>query len=191
MLVFYHTWKRIFSMCFFSNFLHSIIQIFDRYDSCTLSVGWSSPLWDFRLTPYSHTIGPTESAVLRWNSQHGAVFVDGSHLKVNQLFFQSLVHIFISVLLWNGTRYRAVCYCVPAISWHDIFSHWIDYMSWFLITFLAVADCISFHCRDISSFSLLISLIFFRNHQHDLELGDEIKLDGHAPFLKIFDPVIL
>ena len=26
--------------------------------------------------------------------------------------------------------------------------------------------------------------------QHQLELGDEIKIDGHAPFLKIFDPVM-
>jgi NAD+ kinase len=51
-------------------------------------------------------IRPNEMAVLRWNSQHGAIFVDGHHLK------------------------------------------------------------------------------------HDLQLGDEIKIDGHAPFLKVFDPVI-
>jgi hypothetical protein len=25
--------------------------------------------------------------------------------------------------------------------------------------------------------------------KHDLELGDEVKIDGHAPFLQIFDPV--
>lgn len=29
--------------------------------------------------------GPNEMAVLRWNSQHGSVFVDGSHLKVSAL----------------------------------------------------------------------------------------------------------
>lgn len=50
-------------------------------------------------------IRPNECLNLRWNSQHGACFVDGSHLK------------------------------------------------------------------------------------HDLELGDEIKIDGHAPFLKIFDNI--
>lgn len=49
------------------------------------------------------TIRPGESMHLRWNSQHGCVFVDGSHMK------------------------------------------------------------------------------------HDLELGDEIKIDSKAPFLKIFD----
>ena len=48
-------------------------------------------------------IRPNEMLNLRWNSQHGSVYVDGSHMK------------------------------------------------------------------------------------HDLELGDEIKIDGHAPFLKIFD----
>lgn len=26
--------------------------------------------------------------------------------------------------------------------------------------------------------------------QHTLELGDEIRLDSHAPYLKIFDPIL-
>jgi hypothetical protein len=30
--------------------------------------------------------GPNEMAVLRWNSQHGSVFVDGSHLKVRAMW---------------------------------------------------------------------------------------------------------
>lgn len=51
-------------------------------------------------------IRPEEMLSLRWNSQHGSAFVDGSHFK------------------------------------------------------------------------------------HDLELGDELKMDGHAPFLRIFDPIL-
>lgn len=33
--------------------------------------------------------------------------------------------------------------------------------------------------------SLPISTVF----QHNLELGDEIRVDSHAPYLRIFDPV--
>jgi NAD+ kinase len=33
--------------------------------------------------------------------------------------------------------------------------------------------------------------VFVDGHhvRHDLELGDEIRVDGHAPFLRIFDPI--
>ena len=51
-------------------------------------------------------IGPDEMLALRWNSQHGCVFVDGSHFR------------------------------------------------------------------------------------HELDLGDELKVDGQAPFLRIFDPIV-
>ena len=40
--------------------------------------------------PFYWPLGPNEMAVLRWNSQHGSVFVDGSHLKVS-LTFSSFV----------------------------------------------------------------------------------------------------
>lgn len=71
---------------------------------------------------------------LRWNSQSGAVYVDGQHFKV--------LYVPASLLSVYNTHENS-------------------------------SDCAT-------------CLVFF---QHNLELGDEIRLDSHAPYLRIFDPV--
>lgn len=64
---------------------------------------------------------------IRWNSQVGCIYMDGSHMKVCLLF---------CIYPYYGTStYR--------------------------------------RCN--------------RSPQHDLELGDEIMIDGHAPILKLFE----
>jgi len=37
---------------------------------------------------FVNVAGPEEMLALRWNSQHGSIFVDGSHFKVRVLDFR-------------------------------------------------------------------------------------------------------
>ena len=90
---------------------------------------------------------------LRWNSQSGAVYVDGQHFKVSSSI--------------GRNRNSSVCYFNNAANRYFI-------------------------CMLLLLLLYVVLLTFFLNvcqKQHNLELGDEIRIDSHAPCLKIFDVV--
>ena len=145
--------------------------------------------------------GPNEMAVLRWNSQHGSVFVDGSHLKVSEcdnsirftgadLAYSVLDCACLPLLPSDLPDWPIHCYasperCTRYIAQSSSICHTISGI--YPLSYPSSSDCNAASQPILSLSSSLLPL----HPQHELELGDEIKIDGHAPYLKIFDPVVL